>query len=355
MNFLKNFFSYLFIIFSFSGCNGIKSITPFGIDRISPTYITQPVVHDTDDPAIWINPKNADASLIIGTDKDSDGKLYAYNLQGQIVATSESLQRPNNVDIVQSFSFQGEIISLAITTERETNKIRVFKLPELMAIDNGGIEVFEGEVHRLPMGIALYQNPENNRLYAIVGRKDGPAKDYLFQYEIIEKEGFMSANLIRKFGDYSGKKEIEAIAVDNELGYIYYSDETHGISKYYADPAKGNEKLAFFGAKDFKRDMEGISIYKTDEKNGFIIISDQQNNRFNVYRREGEPNNPHQHILIANLYLTTNESDGNESMNYYFGPEFPQGIFVAMSDDKTFHIYDWRNLQQSINQQINAK
>jgi 3-phytase len=62
--------------------------------------------------------------------------------------------------------------------------------------------------------------------------------------------------VVRKFGKYSGLKEIESIAVDDEMGYIYYSDEQFGVHKYYADPAKGNEELSVFGQGDFTSDVE---------------------------------------------------------------------------------------------------
>ena len=41
--------------------------------------------HDTDDPAIWINPADPAKSLIIGTDKDDDGAYYVYDLDGKII------------------------------------------------------------------------------------------------------------------------------------------------------------------------------------------------------------------------------------------------------------------------------
>ncbi|RYF47172.1 MAG: phytase, partial [Cytophagaceae bacterium] len=52
---------------------------------VKPVIITDTVRHDTDDPAIWINPADHTKSLIIGTDKDQDGGLYVFNLQGKIV------------------------------------------------------------------------------------------------------------------------------------------------------------------------------------------------------------------------------------------------------------------------------
>ena len=47
---------------------------------IKPAAVTEIIPHDTDDPAIWINPEDPSKSLIIGTDKDDDGALYVYDL-----------------------------------------------------------------------------------------------------------------------------------------------------------------------------------------------------------------------------------------------------------------------------------
>ncbi|MFY7786627.1 MAG: phytase, partial [Thermoflexibacteraceae bacterium] len=76
------------------------------------------------------------------------------------------------------------------------------------------------------MGISLYKN-KAGKIYAIVGRKSGPTDgSYLWQYLLEDNgAGQVKATLVRKFGVYSGKKEIESIAVDDELGYVYYSDE----------------------------------------------------------------------------------------------------------------------------------
>ncbi|KKX52337.1 hypothetical protein L950_0200135 [Sphingobacterium sp. IITKGP-BTPF85] len=109
-----------------------------------------------------------------------------------------------------------------------------------------------------------------------MGRKNGPKDGYLWQYLLEDNgSGAVKATFVRKFGSFSGKKEIEAIAVDNELGYIYYSDEQVGVKQYYADPAKGNEQLALFATEGFKEDHEGISIYKLTDSTGYILVSDQ--------------------------------------------------------------------------------
>lgn len=329
-----------------------SKLAPVAKNALKPTVVTQATPHDTDDPAIWINKANPSQSLIIGTDKEADtGGLYAYDLQGNIVNKVYPMDRPNNVDIAYGLMLNGKKTDIAVVTERKKDQIRIFSLPDLKPVDNGGILVFEDSEQKDPMGISMYTNPSNGKIYAVVGRKEGVSGEYLYQYELVENNGNITGKLVRKFGNYSGKKEIEAIMVDNEMGYIYYSDETVGIRKYYADPAKGNEELAFFGQKDFKRDHEGIALYKTNEKQGYILISDQQANNFIVYKREGEKGNLNEHKMIAKIPFSTIECDGADAVNFNFGTPFTNGIFVAMSNGMVFHIYDWNIIQKEIDKQ----
>jgi 3-phytase len=317
------------------------------IINLKPSIITEQVKYDTDDPAIWINPQDASQSLVVGTDKDSDGGLYVFNLDGKIVNKVTGLQRPNNVDIAYGLDVNGKPTDVAITTEREKNQIKIFSLPDMKPV--GNISVFDGEQERLPMGISIYTRPTDHAMFAIVGRKSGPADGYLWQYRLsADASGMVKGELVRKFGKYSGKKEIESIAVDNEAGYIYYSDEQYGVHKYYADPAKGNVELALFGQKDFKEDIEGISIYKHADGTGYILISNQQANTFEVYPREGSNGKPDEHIRIAEIPVSTLESDGSDVTSIHLNDRFPNGMFVAMTNGKAFHFYDWRDIQAVI-------
>ncbi len=256
-----------------------------------------------------------------------------------------NLQRPNNVDIAYGFNFSGNKIDIAVCTERNSNTLRVFKLPEMTLIDGGGIEVFQGEQERAPMGVALYKDSLTNDIYAIVSRKSGPVQGYLFQYLISDNsDGKVKGTLIRKFGKFEGKKEIEAVAVDNELGFVYYSDECYGVRKYFAHPDSGDTELAVFAKNDVKEDHEGISIYKVDRSTGYILLSDQQSNAFNIYPREGDVNDPHLHKLIKKIKVQAEESDGSEVVSHSLVPHFTDGLFVVMSTDGTFHYYSWNQI-----------
>lgn len=317
--------------------------------KVAPVVITERVPYDTDDPAIWIDPDDSTNVLIVGTDKGSPtglGGLYTFDLQGKIVGRVQPLNRANNVDVGYLTSPSGKLTSVAVCTERGQQQLRVFNLPDLSPADNGGIPVFEGESERDAMGVALYTDPTTRICYAMVGRKDGPTSGYLWQYKLnLDSAGVVSAQLVRKFGNYSGKKEIEAIGVDNELGYVYYSDEGVGVHKYHAHPDSSDMELALFATEGFAQDHEGISFYKHKDGTGFILVSNQQDDSFHVFPREGTTTGPHQHPLLRVIAVSTVESDGSDLTSRSL-PGFPKGLFVAMTEGGKFQYYRWEDLMQ---------
>jgi len=345
---LSNFIPSVFLLFPILifSCKSEKSESA-AATAITPAVITEPVTQDSDDPAIWLHPTDRSQSIVLGTDKG--GYLFAFDLQGGKIDSVRTAARANNVDVEYGFMLGGEAIDIAAVTDRDGNKIFVFKLPELEAIAGGGIEAFEGEELRRPMGIGLYKRPSDGAVFAIVSRKEGPSGAYLWQYRLGDDgAGKVKFTKVRAFGEWSGldnlgEGEIEAVAVDDELGFVYYSDEKFGIRKYHADPdaPDANQELALFGTEGFEQDREGISIYRVNDGAGYIIVSDQEANRFHFFAREGTPANPHEHKLITVISLATVHSDGNEVTNASLGEAFPNGLFIAMTDDRTFHFYSW--------------
>ena len=86
--------------------------------RITPLLSTEPVTYDSDDPAIWVNPNDPAKSLIIGTDKNADGALYVFDLQGKIIANKvvKGLERPNNVDLGYNLPLGKDTVDFVVTT-----------------------------------------------------------------------------------------------------------------------------------------------------------------------------------------------------------------------------------------------
>ena len=316
---------------------------------VQPVVVTSPVRYDTDDPAIWVNPDNPAQSLIVGTDKDSDGGLYVFDLQGKEVPgkTIHGLKRPNNVDIAYGLPLGGKPTDFALVTERETGKLRAYRLPDFQPLDNGQLDVFAGDAagERMPMGVAIYTRPTDGAMFAVVSRKTGPKEGYLAQYRLADDgTSHLKFTLVRKFGTWSGNKEIESVAVDNELGFIYYSDEGVGVRKYYADPTQGNAELALFARTGFTEDHEGISIYKTGPRTGYLLVSDQCASKFRFFPRAGTPADPNAYPELKAVPVAAHFSDGSDVTNVPLNKQFPHGLFVAMSDNRTFHYYRWEDM-----------
>jgi len=324
--------------------------------------MTAAVSHDADDPAIWLNPADPARSLIIGTNKVAapDGALVVFGIDGAIRQTIAGLDRPNNVDIETGVTLGPRVVDLIVTTERLQHRLRLFTVTRDRATleDAGAVPVLAGEAGEAsePMGIGLYKRSSDGALFAIVAPKTGASEGYLAQYRLTaDPGGRISGALVRRFGRFSRRGpaagsigEIEAIVVDDALGYIYYADERFGIHKWHADPdhSDASRELAVFGLEGYQRDREGLAIYSHADGTGYLVSTDQipGGSIFKLYRREGEPGAPHTHRVIAEAQTTADDTDGIEVTSASL-PNLPDGVLVAMnSRTRTFAIFDWRQL-----------
>jgi 3-phytase len=342
----------LLCVFLFFSCNNESGkntkLSKAVSTKIKPAIVTEKVPNDSDDPAIWYNRKAPSKSLILGTDKHENGGIYAFGLDGKIIAekTISPVARPNNIDIEYGFPMGDSSIDIAVFTERLREKIRIISLPDMRYIDGGGIPVFVGEDSpdfRAPMGIALYKSRSTGDIHAIVSRKNGPTDgSYLWQYRLtLLNDSTVGGSLIQRFGDYSGGGEIEAIAIDDARGIIYYSDESFGIRRYRFTSDTSLIPLTSFGQTGFGEDREGIAILQGYNSQDWLIISDQQAHTFNRYIIDPVLEKPPTRGRVWNL--STIETDGCEVLSDSLSPRFTKGIFVAMSEGGEFHIYDMAN------------
>lgn len=326
---------------------------------IRPVIATAPVAQDPDDPAIWVHPSDPARSLILGTNKVAvpDGALVVFGLDGRIRQTLGGLDRPNNVDVEYGLMVKGQPTDIAVLTERYRQRLRVFRIaPDGSGLSDissgGGLPVFAGQQGEWvePMGIALYRRPRDGAVFAIVGRKSGPREGYLWQYRLEDDgAGRVKATRVREFGRFSGIGEIEAIAVDDALGYVYYADEGDGIHKWHADPdhLDAGRELAHFGRLGFSADREGIAIYAREDGTGYILCTDQllRNSAYHIYPREGRPGQPHDHSELKVVRGGADSTDGIEATSAALGPRFPNGLLVAMnSGGRNFLIYRWEHV-----------
>lgn len=303
---------------------------------MTPAVATQPMGNDADDPAFWLHPADPERSLILGTNKAAapDGALVVFNLRGEVVQRVAGLDRPNNVDV------RGSIAAL---TERYRRQVVVFRVGASGVNRLGEFPVFAGQEGNAgaPMGMALYQRPRDHALFAVVGRKTGPAKGYLWQYRLETGGSSLRATKVREFGDFSGTGEIEAIAVDDEQGIVYYADEDCCIRKWHADPdhPQAGKEIGVLGREGFRGNREGIAIYREAGGQGYVVCTDQIPNgsEYRVFRRSGDQSAP-----IAVLRGGADSTDGIEVASVALGARFPRGALVAMhSAGRNFLVFPW--------------
>lgn len=333
---------------------------------LAPVRRTESVPHDPDDPAIWVNPIDPAKSLIFGTDKTPGvGGLYVFGLNGKIVRAFTPLDRPNNVDVGYGLRTGAIRTDIAVVTERLKHRLRIFGIArdtgEVRDLAPEGLPVLAGETGAAsePMGIALYERPRDGAVFAIVAPKTGGTTNYLWQYELRSDGNKVTATFVRRFGAFSrvgpmpgDPGEIEAVVVDDELGFVYYADERYGIRKYHADPEHPDaaKEIAVLGRSGYQGDREGLAIYAGPNGGGYLVSSDQVPGatRLMIYSRIGPPGRPNEQPLVATLRTRADSTDGLEVSAHPF-PGFPSGLLIMMnSSPRNFLIYDWNEVVKRI-------
>jgi 3-phytase len=340
-------------------CGGPPLTSTTTLPAVKALGATAALPQDPDDPAIWVNRQDASKSLVLGTMKVAapDGALAVFALDGSLQQLLTGPDRPNNVDVEYGLDLDGTPTDIAVLTERLGRRLRVYaiasdgsRLRDISSLNMPILEGAPGE-HGAPMGIGLYRRPRDGAVFAIVSPKAGRRENYLWQYRLEDDgTGRVKATVVRRFGSFSGSGEIEAVAVDDELGYVYYADEAAGIHKWAADPDAPNadRELALFATTGYRQDREGIGIYALPGGKGYIVSVDQlpAESVFHVYRREGEPGNPHDHsALLASFIGGADGTDGLDVTSASLGAGFPGGLLVAMNGHKrNFLMFRWRDI-----------
>jgi 3-phytase len=340
-----------------AGCQTASQPVKTAVD-IQPAVRTEAVTDDADDPSFWVHPTEPERSLIIGTNKVKapQGAVVVFGLDGKIRQTVAGLDRPNNVDVEYGLSLGTGTVDIAVATERLQSQLRIFAVTaegirDITSLGNTKVFADRQGEQAMPMGIALYKRLGDDAIFAIVSPKNGPKEGYLAQYRLSDDgTGKVKATHVRYFGNFSGHDEIEAVAVDDALGFVYYADEGAGIHKYRANPdhPTASAQLAHFGRAGFQANREGIAIYARPDGTGYVVCTDQLkgSSEYHIFKREGEAANPHDHSRVVKIVRGGADStDGLEITSRPLGARFPAGAMAAMnSQGKNFLVFSWREV-----------
>lgn len=327
------------------GCRGAAAPAAVPPTPLPVALATEPCGEDADDPAIWVNRASPTESRVFATNKAAapEGALVAYTLEGRVRQRVDGLDRPNNVDIEYGLRLGGQEADIAVVTERYQRRLRVFRIgPDGGLLDVSspdGLRVFEGEPGErgAPMGVSLFRRGADGAVFAIVSRKEMPTTGGLWQY-LLEDDGHgrVRAVKVRELGTIDAGSEVEAVVVDDALGFVYYAEEPKAIHKWHADPdhPQAAAELARLATTGFRGDREGLAVFGRADGTGYLLATDQLPgvSRYLVFRREGKAGAPHDHSeTFAVLDGGADATDGLDVTTEPLGPLFPGGLAVAMN------------------------
>jgi 3-phytase len=314
---------------------------------VQPKITTTSTPSNADDPAIWIHSTDPSRSVIIGTDKNAG--VFVWDLSGNLLQHLPQGTDVNNVDVRRNVRWGGEVADIVAANLRDAGKLAVFKVnPNYTGADVlmqlAGETNLNNNIQNDSYGFCLYQHPADSALYVFERPKSGGV---VRQYRVApDSSGEVLVTPVRDL-NYSGSVA-EGFVADDQLGFVYITEETRGIHKYFAAPDAAVDQIATFGEGDGTADdREGLALYACADGGGYLVLSSQGNDTFKIFERQGNNRFLKTILPLDELGNPGLGTDGLDVTSFAAPPHFPSGFLVAHEqDDRQFHLYDWAEIAE---------
>ena len=288
-----------------------------------------------DDPAVWVNPNDAARSLILGTNKDEG--VYVYNLEGaELQKIPVGLS--NNVDV------RG---NLAVASNDGVNALSWFRIdPATTNVTHAG----DTKLERIePYGVCA--GMPGGQYQAAVTFKDGTIDIWNVADTGAGPVTITPARTVKL------ATQLEGCVFDDEQKILFVGEENHGL--WAVDLGTGATTLIdkVGSGSGLIADVEGVSLWRGANGDGFIVVSAQSKDRYIVYDRKAP------HALKGVISVAPSLDGSVDGVSHTDGldvnssplPGFPKGILVVQDDanptsevDQNFKIVDWREVEKAL-------
>ncbi|MCJ2180888.1 phytase [Novosphingobium sp. 2580] len=303
-----------------------------------------------DDPAIWRNAADPAASLIVATDKKAG--LYVYGLDGK-VRDFVAAGALNNVDLREVTRADGTrriLVAASDRTDKAVPRIALFWLDGTSGkLTSLGAETFffEGHAPAEAYGFCMGGSLDNGDLArAYVVLKDGTvAESGLYEHDDrVVPEYFREVKLAT---------QSEGCVVDDATQTLFIAEEYVGIWKV---PLQGELKARPFarvGVTDgLVDDVEGLGIAREASGRGWLVASSQGDNAYALFDL-GTGKLAGRFRINGGAIDGTSDTDGIEVALGDFGPQYPEGLFIAQDGDnapqaQNFKLLSWRAIREAL-------
>ncbi|MFD7969741.1 phytase [Streptomyces clavifer] len=352
---------------------------------------------NADDPAIWRNDADPGRSLVLATAKE--GGLRVYGLDAALVqsvpappAASEddAPGRFNNVDLVTGLRTPAGRTDVAVVSDRGNDRLRVYRIdpsrpgrPLKDVTDPAAAPVFskdQAEINdqRTAYGLAAWQDRRTGRSYALVSRRNTtdlallelrPTAAGTVGYEKVRTLSLPSSFRLPNGGAWTPCGEpgelpqVEGMVVDPATGTLYAGQEDVGIWRVpagldgrpvlvdkvreYGVPGTYDPETEEctpgtdpgFGGKRLTADVEGLTLFRESDGDGYLMASSQGDDTFALYDREVSEGNEYEggfRITAVTADLDgSEECDGAAVLNEPLGARYPNGLLVVQDGHET--------------------
>ena len=316
-----------------------------------------------DDPAIWVNPAEPSASLIVATNKRRG--LVVYGIDGKIVSSSD-VGQVNNVDLRAAVGGAGPEAGIVVSaTNRANRTIDVFGLDP----ETGNLSpLLDGHItpgfREEPYGLCMYRSAASGDLYVFAIDFAGTVEQWRLDGD--GRNG-VTGTRVRSWA-IGGKTE--GCVADDANGWLFVGEEEVGIWRYDAESdAEPGARVAVDrtgvgedpGAR-LAASVEGLTLYAAPDGgplDGFLVASSQGNNTYVVYDRAP----PHAYrgtfrVGDGPAADGTEDTDGLDVVSAPLGASYPMGLLVVQDGINTaadgseanqnFKFVSWQDVAEAL-------
>jgi 3-phytase len=304
-----------------------------------------------DDPAIWRNDADPAASLIVATDKKAG--LYVYGLDGKVrdFVPAGALNNTDLRTVQLADGVSRILVGASDRTDEAEPRVALFSLDGAAAkLTALGSETFlpaghaPAEAYGFCMGTALADG-ELARAYVVL--KDGTVAES----RLVERGDRIVPEHLR---DVKFATQSEGCVVDDATHTLYVGEEDVGIWKVELGAATlSGEAFAKVGAADgLVDDVEGLALAREADGRAWLVASSQGDNAYVLFDL-ATGTSAGRFRINGGAIDGTSDTDGIEVALGDFGPDFPQGLFVAQDGDngaqaQNFKLVPWRTIREAL-------
>jgi 3-phytase len=317
----------------------VASLPAVGVVAVAETVPVGTAADDAaDDPAIWRNAADPAASLIVATDKKAG--LYVHGLDGKVRHFLPD-GRLNNVDLVD-MGPAGVIVVASDRNNLARAVLRVYRLDTAAGrlVPMGSVPGGAGEAYGVCLGLV------GNAIHAFSVLKHGRIEEVAITLEGASPQGRIVRS--RQLATQS-----EGCVVDPRNGTLYAGEELAGVWRFAAGETTG-QLVAPADGGQLVADTEGMAILPQGADGGWLVVSSQGDNAYALYRLPAMTPAGRFRIVAGRLGATE-ETDGIALAGGDFGPDYPEGLFVAQDGinppaAQNFKLVSWAAILAAINE-----